>query len=231
MIATGGFDPASYLSWFPRLLDPRGTTARPRFISGVVELMRSPPQNPLSLRFVQSAGAPLSDNVRKGLEELLRIPVFNDYGMSEAFAIASDAFLPNDRIPNSAGRSCGMKIAIMRASGDLLSTGEEGEIVVRGPAVFSGYADDHESTAAAFKNGWFKTGDLGRLDSEGNLFIVGRLKEMINRGGKRFCRAKWMKPWHLTPRCARRPPSPFLILRWEKTWHAPWFCARELRRR
>jgi thioesterase domain-containing protein/acyl carrier protein len=74
----------------------------------------------------------------------------------------------------------------MAPSGELLLSGEEGEIIVRGAAVFSGYYDDPEATDAAFHKGWFRTGDLGRLDQDGNLFVTGRLKEMINRGGEKI---------------------------------------------
>ena len=58
--------------------------------------------------------------------------------------------------------------------------------MVRGPAVFSGYEDDAEANRNAFHDGWFRTGDLGRLDEDGNLFVTGRLKEMINRGGEKI---------------------------------------------
>ena len=135
---------------------------------------------------MQSAGAPLPSEVREQLEQRLQIPVFNDYGMTEACPIAMDAFLSGGRVTNSAGRSCGLQIGIMNSSRELLPTGEEGEIAVRGPAVFSGYEDDAEANRNAFHDGWFRTGDLGRLDQDGNLFVTGRLKEMINRGGEKI---------------------------------------------
>jgi lauroyl/myristoyl acyltransferase/acyl carrier protein len=68
----------------------------------------------------------------------------------------------------------------------LLGTDEEGEIVVRGPSVFEGYLDDPEANAAAFVDGWYRTGDLGRLDADGFLTITGRVKEVINRGGEKI---------------------------------------------
>ena len=70
--------------------------------------------------------------------------------------------------------------------GNLLPAESEGEIVVRGPSVTSGYLDDPEANQAAFRGGWFHTGDLGRVDGEGYLFITGRLKEMIDRGGEKI---------------------------------------------
>jgi acyl-CoA synthetase (AMP-forming)/AMP-acid ligase II len=70
--------------------------------------------------------------------------------------------------------------------GNLLAADREGEIVVRGASVISGYLDEPEANQVCFRDGWFHTGDLGHLDSEGFLFITGRLKEMINRGGEKI---------------------------------------------
>lgn len=186
VIPTSGFDPAAYLRWL-RDLRPTWYDCAPAVHQAAWTRLKSdPPELPTSLRLVQSAGAPLPDDVRNGLEELLQVPVFNDYGMSEASPIAIDAFLQNGRVPNSAGRSCGMQIGIMDASGEILSAGQDGEIVVRGPAVFGGYEGDDEANRRAFLNDWFRTGDTGRLDGDGNLYVTGRLKEMINRGGEKI---------------------------------------------
>ncbi|MGB8029887.1 MAG: AMP-binding protein [Terracidiphilus sp.] len=186
VIATGGFDSAAYTRWLSNLR-PTWYDCAPTVHQAVfAQLQRTPLQNPVPLRFVQSAGAPLPGEVRQGLEQLLQVPVFNDYGMTEACAIATDAFLPEGRVANSAGRSCGMQIGIIDPLGRPLPTGADGEIVVRGLAVFPGYEDDDEANRNAFQDGWFRTGDLGRLDGDGNLFVTGRLKEMINRGGEKI---------------------------------------------
>ncbi len=142
VIATEGFDPTAYMDWL-RELQPTWYDCAPAVHqAALTELNRKPSEKLSSLRFVQSAGAPLPNEVRQGLEEILRVPVFNDYGMTEACPIATDAFLPNGRVPNSAGRSCGLQIAVMDPSGELLQSDQDGEIVVRGPAVFPGYTDD-----------------------------------------------------------------------------------------
>ena len=88
--------------------------------------------------------------------------------------------------PGSTGRSSGLELAIVDPLGNLAPAESEGEIVVRGPSVTAGYLDNPEANDAAFRGGWFHTGDLGRLDREGFLFITGRLKEMINRGGEKI---------------------------------------------
>jgi acyl-CoA synthetase (AMP-forming)/AMP-acid ligase II/thioesterase domain-containing protein len=190
VITTRGFDPTAYLDWLRELRPTWYDCAPTVHQAALKELNRKPPENPPSLRFVQSAGAPLPNEVRQGLEQVLRVPVFNDYGMTEACPIATDAFLPGGRSPNSAGRSCGIQVAVMDPSGDLVQPDKDGEIVVRGTAVFSGYTYDPEANRIAFRNGWFRTGDLGRLDQEGNLFVAGRLKEMINRGGEKIMPAE-----------------------------------------
>jgi len=68
----------------------------------------------------------------------------------------------------------------------LLAAGETGEIVIRGPNVMSGYLNNPEANARSFVKGWFRTGDLGFLDKDGYLFITGRIKEIINRGGEKI---------------------------------------------
>ena len=74
----------------------------------------------------------------------------------------------------------------MDSNGSFLPTGGEGEVVVRGPSVFDGYLENPEANAAAFVNGWYRTGDLGRLDADGFLTISGRIIDRINRGGEKI---------------------------------------------
>jgi acyl-CoA synthetase (AMP-forming)/AMP-acid ligase II/thioesterase domain-containing protein len=139
------------------------------------------------LRFVRSVAAPLSADVRAGIEEAFRCPVVETYGMTEASPlITTTALPPAVRKSGSLGRSVGPDIAILDAEGDALPCGETGEIAIRGENVMSGYANDPESNARSFANGWFRTGDLGALDEEGFLFLQGRVKEMINRGGEKI---------------------------------------------
>lgn len=186
VIATPGFDPAAFGRWLIDLKPTWYVCAPTVHQAALAQLKTAPPNDPTSLRLVQSAGAPLPKDVRDELEQLLSVPVLNGYGATEAHYIAIEALPFEGHIPAAAGRSCGLEIGIVHASGEVLPTGEEGEIVVRGPAVFSGYEDDAEANRRAFQNGWFRTGDLGRLDAQGNLFITGRLKEMINRGGEKI---------------------------------------------
>ena len=74
----------------------------------------------------------------------------------------------------------------MDEGGTVLPAGETGEIVVRGTSVMQGYDNDPRANRSAFTHGWFRTGDQGYLDADGYLFITGRLKEIINRGGEKI---------------------------------------------
>jgi acyl-CoA synthetase (AMP-forming)/AMP-acid ligase II len=77
-------------------------------------------------------------------------------------------------------------LAIMDENGNALGPDETGEIVVKGKSVFSGYEDAPEENKLAFINGWFRTGDMGYLDTDGYLFITGRKKDLINKGGEKI---------------------------------------------
>jgi thioesterase domain-containing protein len=100
--------------------------------------------------------------------------------------MASNPLPPLVRKPGSVGVSAGPDVAIMAADGRLLPPGEIGEIVIRGPNVTPGYESNAAANAEAFRDGWFRTGDQGRLDADGYLWLTGRLKELINRGGEKI---------------------------------------------
>jgi acyl-CoA synthetase (AMP-forming)/AMP-acid ligase II/aryl carrier-like protein len=118
-----------------------------------------------------------------GLESVFNVPVLETYSMSEALHITSNSLPPAQRKPGSVGKPAGLEVALADPTGNLLQAGEEGEILVRGDSVFRGYEDNLEANQSAFVNGWLRTGDQGYLDEEGYLFITGRIKEIINRGG------------------------------------------------
>jgi amino acid adenylation domain-containing protein len=142
-----------------------------------------------TLRVIRSASASLPPHVISELESLFRVPVIETYGMTEATSqIAANSL--KLRKPGSVGRSAGAEVAIIDSKGSRLPPGERGEIVLRGPTVTRGYENDVAATNAAFRDGWFRTGDLGYLDEDGYLFIVGRMKDVINRGGQKIAPAE-----------------------------------------
>ncbi|HET9595170.1 MAG TPA: AMP-binding protein [Anaeromyxobacteraceae bacterium] len=138
------------------------------------------------LRLVRSSSARLPVPVMREVERVFRAPLIESYGMTEtAHQIASNPLPPGRREAGSVGRAAGPEVGIMGDEGRLLAAGETGEIVVRGPNVTPGYENNDGANAAAFTDGWFRTGDQGTLDADGYLRITGRLKELINRGGEK----------------------------------------------
>ena len=140
------------------------------------------------LRFVRSSSASLAPQVMEQLEIAFNAPVIEAYGMTEAsHQMTSNPLPPQTRKPGSVGMAAGPEMRIMAEDGpQLLGADQVGEIVIRGPNVTKGYANNPEANASAFSEGWFRTGDQGYLDQDGYLFITGRLKEIINRGGEKI---------------------------------------------
>ncbi len=103
-----------------------------------------------------------------------------------AHQMASNPLPPAVRKPGSVGIAAGVDIAIMDEAGQMLEQGRRGEIVIRGAGVTAGYENNPEANAKAYTDGWFRTGDQGYLDEDGYLFITGRLKEIVNRGGEKI---------------------------------------------
>lgn len=139
------------------------------------------------LRFIRSSSASLPPQVMAALENTFGAPVVEAYGMTEAaHQMASNPIPPGPRKPGSVGPAAGPDVGIMDDAGRLLSAGEQGEVVIRGANVTPGYLNNPEANASAFVGAWFRTGDQGYLDSDGYLFLTGRLKEIINRGGEKI---------------------------------------------
>jgi len=108
------------------------------------------------------------------------------YGMSETTSIAETPF-PPDRAPaGSVGRPATLEVAVADETGRRLAVGETGEILVRGVEVMAGYEDNDEANRQAFFDGWFRTGDAGWIDRDGYVFLSGRLKDILNRGGTKI---------------------------------------------
>ena len=137
-----------------------------------------------SLRLAVSGGASLPKEVIRTFEGRFNVPILEGYGLSETSPIACFNHLDCERIPGSVGQPVqGVEVKVVDVEGKELPIGEEGEVIVRGHNVMKGYLDRPEATQAAIRNGWFYTGDIGRFDEAGNMFIVDRVKDMIIRGG------------------------------------------------
>jgi long-chain acyl-CoA synthetase len=140
-----------------------------------------------SLRNVIYGGAPASPELVRRLREVFpSARLGNGYGLTESTSLAT--FLPDEYAmekPDSVGPPVPtVEIRIVNDEGHNLVPGKIGEVLLKGPSVVDGYWEDPEATREAFRDGWFYTGDLGRVDDEGFLYIVDRKKDMIIRGGE-----------------------------------------------
>lgn len=186
ILCTPGFDAASF---FALLREHRPTwfQAVPTALHEIVARARRGEHDlgGHSLRLIRSVAARLPESLRADVEDLFGVPVVQTYGMTEAGPLITSTRLPPaSPRQGSVGPSCGTAIRIVGGDGQELPVGEMGEIAIRGDNVFAGYEDDPEENQARFAEGWFLTGDLGRLDTGGHLFLAGRSKQLINRGGE-----------------------------------------------
>jgi len=146
---------------------------------------REQASEPHSLRFIRSCSAPFSAETIHKMEEIFGVPFVEAYGMTEAaHQMTSNPLPPRCRRPGSVGVGTGIRISVMDALGNHLSTGQRGEVVIQGANVFRGYENNPEANARSFVNGWFRTGDQGFLDEDCYLHLTGRIKDIIIRGGE-----------------------------------------------
>jgi len=136
------------------------------------------------LRFAMCGSAPVPAEVIKRFERTFNCPVIEGYGLSES--TCRSTFNPPDerRRPGSCGLPIGNEMKVFDDDDQEVAAGVLGEIVLRGENILKGYYKNPEATSAAFRNGWFHTGDVGYRDQEGYFFIVDRKSDMIIRGGE-----------------------------------------------
>ncbi|MFO7612649.1 MAG: AMP-binding protein [Clostridia bacterium] len=127
------------------------------------------------IKYILVGGASLPADLKKRAEDLLSTPLVHAYGMSEAKDIASTYNVTMGYKEGSAGVSCGLDVKV-----------HDGEILVKGATVFRGYENPEIDNNEYFTDGWFHTGDMGYIDEDGYIFITGRIKEMINKGGEKI---------------------------------------------
>jgi len=189
IVCTPGFYAPRFFEWMDRF-KPTWYTAVPTMHQAILKLALDNHETiqTSNLRFIRSSSASLAPNLMDKIENTFGVPMIEAYGMTEAaHQMASNPLPPSKRKPGSVGLPAGPKIAIMHeALPTLLPKGTTGEIVIRGENVTLGYLNNPEANADSFTKGWFRTGDQGYLDHDGYLFISGRLKEIINRGGEKI---------------------------------------------
>ncbi len=136
-----------------------------------------------NLRLCKSGGSPLPVEVLKGFEAKFNTKMVEGYGLSETSPVAVFNKYGESKAGSIGFPVWGVEVRIVDENGDDVPEGSLGEIAIRGHCVMKGYYKRPEATQAAIRNGWFHTGDIGRRDAEGYLYITDRVKDMILRGG------------------------------------------------
>jgi long-chain acyl-CoA synthetase len=137
-----------------------------------------------TLRVCASGGASLPVEILRGFEEKFGCMILEGYGLSETSPVASFNHPDKVRKPGSIGTPIeGVEMRLVDDAGQTVPGEEIGEIAIRGHNVMKGYWNKPEATAEAIADGWFRTGDMARVDSDGYYYIVDRKKDLIIRGG------------------------------------------------
>lgn len=163
----------------------RQTGGTPYFLLTLAEAAKADGRDLSSLEFYGIGATSVTpDHVRLG-DELL-CPTGRTYGMTEHSTVTRSGHqMPFEKRAYTDGRiQPGTEVAILSATGEALAAGGEGEILIRGPELFVGYTDPELDREGFAPGGWFRTGDIGRIDAEGYLTITDRLKDIIIRGGE-----------------------------------------------
>ena len=188
VVTTPGFDAFKFFAWMDET-HPTWYSAVPTMHQ--LALTRASRQadviarNPL--RFIRSSSAALPPVVMDELESKFGAPVIEAYGMTEAsHQMATNPLPPAVHKAGSVGKGVGVEVSIMDEDGNLVPRGTTGEVVIKGGNVTLGYENNPAANASSFTNGWFRTGDQGYQDEDGYLYLTGRLKEIINRGGEKI---------------------------------------------
>jgi acyl-CoA synthetase (AMP-forming)/AMP-acid ligase II/acyl carrier protein len=182
------FEAAGFVRWLAEYR-PTWYTASPMVHQVAVDFIGrlgagTPPH---AFRMIRSASSALPEPLQSQLEALWGVPIIQGYGITEtAGQVSCNPLVPHAQKPGSVGRPAGADLRVIDARGNPLPAGRTGSVMVRGPSVFGGYEDAPEMNATVFRDGWFDTGDLGWVDEEGYLFLAGRSREMINRGGEKI---------------------------------------------
>ena len=184
-ICTPGFIPSEFAGWL-EAFQPTWFEAVPTMLNTLVNDDTNPASSFASdsLRMVRSSSAALAPRLLERVEELFGVPVIEAYGMSEAGLMAINPLDPNRRRPGSVGRIVGDSVTVVGPTGEPTDPGEVGEVVARGSFVIDSYAEGGDRSEDSFTGAGFRTGDLGFIDDDGFLTLVGRSKEMVNRGGE-----------------------------------------------
>jgi len=156
----------------------------PTMYAAILHHPEADPAMAATLRVCVSGGASMPVEIMRGFEEKFGCIILEGYGLSETSPVASFNHPDKVRKPGSIGTPVeGVQLRLVDDAGQTVPDGEIGEIAIRGHNVMKGYWGKPEATAEAITDGWFRTGDLAKVDSDGYYYIVDRKKDLIIRGG------------------------------------------------
>ncbi len=187
LVCTNGFNALNFYANI-NMFKPTWITAVPTMYQAILsrasrnkEIIKA-----TNLRLLRSSSAAMPVATIEALEHVFQCPVIEAYGMTEASHQMASNFLDSIRKPGSVGKPAGPEIALFKNNKLLTAENIVGEIVIKGSNVTKGYKNNEKANEENFFDGWFKTGDLGKFDKDGFLFISGRIKEIINKGGEKI---------------------------------------------
>lgn len=138
-----------------------------------------------SIDMIVSSGGPLAVETLEQAEKMFGVPIYQAYGMTEVGGSIARQRKDRPRKGGSTGFSLpGLELKLVDDNENEVPQGQDGEVVCRGPVVMKGYLNKPEETADALRGGWLHSGDLGRFDEEGELYLTGRKKDLIIKGGE-----------------------------------------------
>lgn len=138
------------------------------------------------LRFLRAASGALDPPVIEALERVFGVPAICGLATTESGVVTHQPLPPRRRTVGSVGWPLLAQVRLVDEAGRAVGIGEIGEVQVRGPQIFDGYLDDDELERRSRVDGWLRLGDLARADPSGEIFLVGRIKDVINRGGDKI---------------------------------------------
>jgi long-chain acyl-CoA synthetase len=180
----GAFSPARFFDDVERLR-PTYFSAVPTIYALLTSLPEDVQPDTSSLRFVVCGAAPVSRELLEASRSRYGFTILEGYGLTEGTCASACNPLDGPQKLGTVGPALpGQRIAIAGPTGEHLPAGQTGEVVISGPTVMAGYLNNPEATAETIRDGWLHTGDVGRLDDDGYLSIVDRVKDLIIRGGE-----------------------------------------------
>jgi long-chain acyl-CoA synthetase len=184
VVLMGKFNPFGVLPMIEKYR-PTMLSAVPTIYGMMLRMPKAAEHDLSSIDFLVTGAAPMPEDIYRAVQKTFKKPMIAGYGLTEATCACAVGDYHDEIRWNSVGPALRYtSLRVVDREGLDLPVGEVGEIWVAGPTVMKGYYKDPEATAEVLQNGWLKTGDLGKIDEDGYVYIVARVKDVIIRGGQ-----------------------------------------------